>query len=417
MRRAIVHIGTPRTGTTSLQHVLTRLRPALAGAGVLYPDLTPNSAAVPHLSHQYLGEALDGRRPRRDRAELLQDLAAQLRATSCDTVILSYEGLCQAPPILGIPRRLAALFDAQGFRMEAVMTVKPQAAYLNSLYTWRAQFLREGRTFSAFAADWLGSPRLDFDRMAAPWRMACAGRCAVIPVRDRRDPRPLLERLLADAGLLDRAAPLLTSADTALAENRSPGPIAVEVLRRLRRGGARAALGARSRDASRFVEATARTHGLDGAGFQGVSAGLHAQATAHWAASNARLAMQAWGGGWRDRVADETPPAVNDVAALRPDPAVEAAVAALLQEACERFAIRLRTGWTAGLATLADTAAGMAATAIYRSRTVLGGSLALRNQIGVSWPLRQLVPQQNDQRSTALSHPSPLPKGEGKEAS
>lgn len=379
MRRAIVHIGTPRTGTTSLQHVLTRLRPGLAGARVLYPDLTPSSAAAPHLSHQYLGEALDGRRSRRDRQELLQDLAAQLRGTSCDTVVLSYEGLCQAPPALGIPRRLATLFASQGFEMEAVMTVKPQAAYLNSLYTWRTQFLREGRTFSAFAAAWLGSPRLDLGRMAAPWQAACGGRCAVVPVRDRRDPRPLLERLLAEVGLLDRVAPLLTAADAGLTENRSPGPFAVEALRRLHRGGARAVLGARSREASRFVEAAARARGLDAEGFQGVSAGLHAEAAVRWAESNAGLALMAWGVGWEQRVADAAPAPVNDVAMVA-DPGVEAAVAALVQEACGRFGIGLRPGWMAGVGNLADKAASLAATTVQRGRTMFSGSADIGNR-------------------------------------
>ncbi len=383
MRRAIVHIGTPRTGTTTLQHILTRLRPALAGAGVLYPDLTPASATAPHLSHQHLGEALDGRRPRRERAELLDGLAAQLRATPCDAVLLSYEGLCQAPPLLGVPRTLAALFAAAGFAMETVVTVKPQAAYLNSLYTWRTQFLREGRTFPAFAAAWMGSARLDLDRMAAPWRAACGGRCAVVPVRDRWDGRPLVERVLAEAGLLDRAAPLLTGADAGLAENRSPGPVAVEVLRRLHAGGARRMLGARSREASRFVEAAARTRGLDGTGFQGVSPALHARAAAHWAAANERLAMQAWGRPWTDRVEDGTPPPLNEVAALSPDPAAEAAVSAILHDACTHFGVRLRTGWTARLHGLADTASTLAAAALHHSRTMLGGSLLLRERAGV----------------------------------
>ena len=378
MRRAIVHIGTPRTGTTTLQHILTRLRPALAGAGVLYPDLTPASATAPHLSHQHLGEALDGRRPRRERAELLDGLAAQLRATPCDAVLLSYEGLCQAPPLLGVPRTLAALFAAAGFAMETVVTVKPQAAYLNSLYTWRTQFLREGRTFPAFAAAWMGSARLDLERMAAPWRAACGSRCAVVPVRDRRDGRPLVERVLAEAGLLDRAAPLLTGADAGLAENRSPGPVAVEVLRHLHAGGARRMLGARSREASRFVEAAARARGLDGTGFQGVSPALHARAAAHWAAANERLAMQAWGTPWADRVEDGTPP-LNEVAALSSDPAV----AVHLNDACAHFGIRLRTGWSARLHGLADTASGLSASVLHHSRTMLGGSLSLRERAGV----------------------------------
>ncbi len=413
MRRAIVHIGTPRTGTTSLQHVLTRLRPALVDAGVLYPDLTPSSAAVPHLSHQYLGEALDGRRPRRDREELLQDLAAQLRKTPCDTVVLSYEGLCQAPPSLGIPRRLAALFAGQGFQMEAVMTVKPQAAYLNSLYTWRIQFLREGRTFPAFAAAWLGSPRLDLDRMAAPWRAACGGRCAVIPVRDRHDPRPLLERLLAEVGLLDRAAPLLTTADAGLTENRSPGPVAIEALRRLHRGGARAALGARSRAASRFVEAAARARGFDATTFQGVSAGLHAQAAARWAESNAGLAMAAWGACWEYRVADAAPAPVNDISIMAADPGVEAAVAALLQDACGHFAIGLWPGWVAGAGSLADRAASLAATTVQRGRTLLGGFVSPRSHNWRGQPPERPDPGQGNRRPTVFPHPGPLPEGEG----
>jgi len=378
MRRAIVHIGTPRTGTTSLQHVLTRLRPALAEAGVLYPDLTPASATAPHLSHQHLGEALDGRRPRQERAELLDSLAAQLRATPCGVVLLSYEGLCQAPPLLGVPRTLAALFAAAGFAMETVMTVKPQAAYLNSLYTWRTQFLREGRTFPAFAAAWMGGARLDLHRMAAPWRAASGGRCAVVPVRDRRDGRPLVERVLAEAGLLDRAAPLLTGADAGLTENRSPGPVAVEVLRRLHAGGARRMLGARSREASRFVEAAARMRGLDAAGFQGVSPALHAWAVARWAAANERLATQAWGTPWMDRVEDGRPPTLNEVAALPPDPAADAAVSAILHDACVHFGVRLRTGWTARLHGLADAASGLATAASHHGRTMLSGSLPRR---------------------------------------
>ncbi len=415
MRRAIVHIGTPRTGTTSLQYVLTRLRPALAGAGVLYPELTPSSAAVPHLSHQYLGEALDGRRPRRDRRELLQDLAAQLRDTPCDTVVLSYEGLCQASPALGIPRRLAALFASQGFEMEAVMTVKPQAAYLNSLYTWRAQFLREGRTFPAFAEAWLGSPRLDLDRMAAPWRAVCGGHCAVVPVRDRHDPRPLLERLLAEVGLLDRAAPLLTAADAGLAENRSPGPVAVEALRRLHLGGARAALGARSREASRFVEAAARARGLDAAGFQGVSAGLHARAAARWAESNAGLAMTAWGVGWGRRVADDPPPPVNDIAVMAADPAVEAAVSALVQDTCGHFGIGLRPGWMAGIGSLPNKAASLAATTVQRGRAMFSGSIGVVSRGWIGRAPEQPDLHRGGQRASAFPHPGPLPEGEGEE--
>jgi hypothetical protein len=368
MRRAIVHIGTPRTGTTSLQHILTRLRPALGGAGILYPDLTPASAATPHLSHQHLGEALDGRRPPRERAELLGRLAAGLRDTPCDVVLLSYEGLCGVPPALGAARTLAALFAAHGFAMETLVTVKPQSEYLNSLYTWRTQFLREGRTFPAFAAAWMGTARLDLARMAAPWQAASHGRLHVVPVRDRRSEAPLAERTLAEVGLLDRVAPLLTAADAALAENRSPGPVAVEVLRRLHRGGGRRMLGPRAREASRHVEALS----LDIAAFRGVTPALHAQAATRWQASNDALALQAWGAAWTDRVAQPEPPRVNEVAAQPPDPALEARLAAILDDTCDRFGLCLRQGWAARAHGAADAAAALAGTAWRRSRAAWG---------------------------------------------
>ncbi len=368
MRRAIVHIGTPRTGTTSLQHILTRLRPALGEAGILYPDLTPASAAAPHLSHQHLGEALDGRRPPRERAELLRRLAAGLRDTPCDVVLLSYEGLCGAPPALNVARTLAALFAAHGFAMETLVTVKPQSEYLNSLYTWRTQFLREGRAFSKFAAAWMGTARLDLARMAAPWQAASDGRLHVVPVRDRQSEAPLAERTLAEVGLLDRVAPLLTAADATLAENRSPGPAAVEVLRRLYQGGGRRMLGPRAREASRHVEA----HSLDRAAFRGITPALHAQAITRWQVSNDALALQAWGAAWTNRVAQQPPPPVNEVAAQPLDPVLEAQLAAILDDTCAHFGLRLRQGWAARAHGAADAAAALAGTAWRRGRAAWG---------------------------------------------
>src|ERR1700742_4938469 len=92
MRRAIIHIGMPRTGSTTFQHVLAHARHRLEKAGILYPDLTPRSpSATPHISHQHFGETLDGRRPRHERRELLRRLSGALARRDCDVVVVSYE--------------------------------------------------------------------------------------------------------------------------------------------------------------------------------------------------------------------------------------------------------------------------------------------------------------------------------------
>ncbi len=43
-RRAFVHIGLPKTGTTYLQAVLAHHRDALRESGVLYPFVRPQAA-------------------------------------------------------------------------------------------------------------------------------------------------------------------------------------------------------------------------------------------------------------------------------------------------------------------------------------------------------------------------------------
>jgi hypothetical protein len=340
MRRAIVHIGTPRTGTTTLQRILFTHRAELSARGILYPDLTPASAAAPHLSHQHLGEALAGRRPARERRELLDRLDGLLAATSCDTVLISYEGLCKLPPFFGAPRALAALFGRHGMAMETLLTLKPQAEYLNSTYTWRMQFLREKRVFAAFVRAWIGMADGDHARLLAPWRRACGDRLIVVPVRDPRSSAPLVERVFADLALSGRADGLLSGNDRGLVENRSPGPVAIEVCRRLRAEGATFWPGADARAITRFVEQAARDAGADRAPFMGLDPDLLARIEARWGAANERFAALIWGAPWASRVLAAPPAPVNEIARAPAAPDTERLVRDIARRAAEAFGPR-----------------------------------------------------------------------------
>src|SRR5258708_1215602 len=106
----------PRTGSTTFQHILAHSRSELNNAGILYPDLTPQSARHdPHLSHQHFGETLDGRRPRRERKELLQSLSSILAQCESDVVLLSYEDFIQQQPKFSVPEILNTFFAGHGF--------------------------------------------------------------------------------------------------------------------------------------------------------------------------------------------------------------------------------------------------------------------------------------------------------------
>ena len=372
MRRAIVHIGLPRTGTTTLQRIFCRLRPELAQRGILYPELTPGSAAIPHLSHQHLGEALDGRRPPADRAELLGTLGRRLEQARAGVVLLSYESLCLIPERKAAPNLLRDVFAAHGYAMETILTVKPQAEYLNSTYTWRVQFLREARTFERYRRAEMRSPRLDLGVLSGQWRSASDGRMRAVPVRDRRSDRPLIERFLTELGLLDQVAPLLNADDTALRENRSPGPVTIEVCRRLRKAGATRPLGARARDATRWVEQAARDAGLDSVPFRGLDADAQARIAAHWAASNDRFAQAVWDEPWSARACGNPPLPVNEIAGREIDPATERRIQALFDQACRHHGIVPRYGSSPALDALAARSGNLLRQALTRGRSLLG---------------------------------------------
>ena len=324
-RFAWVHVGLPRTGTTSLQHTLAHHRDALQHAGILYPDLTPASAPHPHINHQHLGEALDGRRPPHERAELLDNLDRQLATTQADTILLSYESLCLIPSARGIPRLLATLFARRGFTMRTLATLKPQAEQLNSTYTWRTQFLREHRPFPAYLAAESRHPILDYAALLAPWHEAAP--LAAVPTRAAHDPAPLLDRTLQALALHDRLA--IPTAERTRIENRSPGPITVEVARRLRHGHARPTLPART--ITRALETEARRQSRDPTPFKAITPTTRATLDTHYAPQNDTLAYQIWSTPWSAQVAPEPPAEVNDLAQTHHPESLEAAATLLAQ--------------------------------------------------------------------------------------
>lgn len=344
MRRAIIHIGTPRTGTTSFQAILSAHRDKLRQAGLLYPDLTPRSTPGPHLSHQYLGETFDGRRPRRERIELLSTLDQALVDTVPDIVILSYEGLCLLPAWHRAPAMLAELFARRGFAIEILLTVKPQAWYAQSQYTWRCQFLRERRLFAAALPRDLRHRRYDYNAMLHGWASGGACRVHVVPVHDRRSDAPLLARIFAELGLTDRIASIIAEDDLTLGENRSLGPAAIEVARRLRDRGLMAWDSARARAITDFVAAQARARGLDLAPFNALDDDTVQRVSSLFALRNDVFAHHVWGESWSRRVATVPLAEINEIGSQTTDRDRARHIEEIATAAREQFQLKFGPG-------------------------------------------------------------------------
>ncbi|KAB1070565.1 hypothetical protein [Methylobacterium planeticum] len=358
MRRGIIHIGMPRTGSTSLQAVLTTLRPQLGGVGLLYPELAPpGSPAGADVNHQPLGEALDGRRPARERAAALARLSGILGSTRADTVILSYEDFAVQKPGLGIPRIVHDLFKAHGFRTEVAIVVKPQFEQLNSAYAHLAQLVRETRTFRGFARQTWRSGRLDYAALIEPWRRAADGRVTAIPLRDARSEAPLLQRVVRDLGLADRLFPLMSAETQRLVTNRSPGPIAVEAARRLRRLRVHRQVRGHSRRIGHVLDDAAWSRGLDPEPFRGEAPEMRARVEARYALPNERFAHALWGVPWSAAVQQAPPRPPNELAGHAIPPETEAQIETLMAETVRHFGFRAPAPWQRVPADLAEAAA------------------------------------------------------------
>ena len=338
--------------------VLHHLQPRLAAVGVLYPRVAPRSAPASLVNHQPFGETLDGRRPRRERAECLDALSAALARTDADTVILSYEDFALQHPRFGVPEVLRGALAQHGFAMEVAIVVKAPSDQLTSLYAHRAQLVRETRPFGEFARSvWRGT-RFDYGALLDPWSAAVDGRVTAVPVRDRRSDAPLIERVFSALGLQERIGGLLDPTDRMRVENRSSGPIAVEVSRRLCRMRARQQVKDHPpRDIGRFIDGLVRSRGWDAETFRGDDPDILRRIDAHHAASSERFARAVWAAPWAT-VVGETPRLPPNELAGRPiPPEVEARVASVVTEAISRFGLRRLPDWWCASAELAEAAA------------------------------------------------------------
>lgn len=129
MSHLVLHVGTHKTATTSVQDTLAANRALLAARGVAFPQVGPSAGQHALVTRWIpLPERYCDPRPA---LELWQGLAAA-HAGGTGTLLLSSEEFSRATPAVDM-RELAAL--TAGFsRRTIVCTLRGQLAYLQSIY-------------------------------------------------------------------------------------------------------------------------------------------------------------------------------------------------------------------------------------------------------------------------------------------
>lgn len=146
----LVHIGPPKTGTTSLQVALARERPRLAQHDVLYPGV--------HQRHRREGDALLERQRTDGKvvpASAWDDLVGEVRATPTSRVCISTENLARARP--EHIRRIVS--DLGPDRVHVVVVARRLDRLLPSAWQQRVKGVAETLTYGEWLAEVLEDPR------------------------------------------------------------------------------------------------------------------------------------------------------------------------------------------------------------------------------------------------------------------
>jgi hypothetical protein len=181
----LLHVGTHKTGTTSLQAALAASSGALASNGTLYPE-----TGRINVGHHNIAWGLIGDERFDPAAGYLDELAEEIRTRRPTRVVLSsedfeylYDREDRLVQLRGLARRL-------GYKPVVVIALRDAASYVESLYSELvAHGLAQG--FDAFAHGVLAERRVifrslwhfEFDYQALTGRFAAVfGRRAVVAI-------------------------------------------------------------------------------------------------------------------------------------------------------------------------------------------------------------------------------------------
>jgi len=228
-RRAFLHIGLPKTGTTYLQHVLWSNKAALAEAGVLLPGRHRRRHLLASLDVR--GDPKLARRAGDVQAPW-DDLVLECQAWP-GNVVISHEFFAAASP-----EQVARMVeDLRGYEMHAVITARPMTEL--GLSRWQ-EWIKSGGLVSVDdypqpdswdSTDEWGWASFDLDSVLERWGAVLPPeRIHVLPMNRKRNARELwltFARVLGVDGDAFDAPPAPV--------NTSLGLVSIELLRRVNR--------------------------------------------------------------------------------------------------------------------------------------------------------------------------------------
>ena len=280
-RRLIVHIGLPKTGSTSIQTAVRRRARELRRRGIHVPAAGRNGVG----DHNNLAFAATGDTAFRPALGGWPELRDEVRRCAASRILLSAEAFANRWDRSGLGR-LLELGDTERLEVTVHAYVRPQWQQIEARYSQLTSYGRQFDDFPAYAGRTLDDGRLDYNVLLGPWRDALGERLHVHPLEPSRLPHGLIAHFFAQLGEADLPLPPAVRGARA---NRRMGAQRLAAHRETARALSELEPGERSARLGRLRRVLRLALG-DDAPFAGLAVEQAAAVMAHFSSANARFA-------------------------------------------------------------------------------------------------------------------------------
>lgn len=165
-RTLTLHVGTHKTGSTSLQQAAFANRERLLAAGTAVLETATRGFSRPH--HNLAYEALDMRRFKPGRGTLAE-AEAEARPLDAPNVLVTSESFSGRAVYAPKYERLRDLADRLDRRLRVVVVLREQLSYINSLYAFGVGRFAETERFEAFVRRKVRHERFRYPLVLEEW--------------------------------------------------------------------------------------------------------------------------------------------------------------------------------------------------------------------------------------------------------
>lgn len=292
MKKCYLHIGSPKTGTTTIQYVLGNNRDFFAKNGILVPQ----SGQTVQGSHTKLAHAMGGFSVPPEYAMSVEQLSKEIRESKLDTVVISSESMFG---MLQNAEKSESIFNTlKGLDLDITMVLylRNQPQLCNSSYSQGIKTFRHGNSFQEHFRN----------RSADSWRYEYS---RWLEIRDRyscelvvRPFSPSVRKNLVDDFVKVLGITSTPVLDDRGALNESAGPLRVALARRLYRklSEEQTLTTLQANLCTRLLRRVVAKEVPDDEGYSGLTADRARRIEDECRPQNDRLAHAVWGRSWAE---------------------------------------------------------------------------------------------------------------------